>query len=959
VTTPPPFRQVAPDDPLPLKPGPPVGGLWWLRSRRLSPHKLPAPLLVAAVIALILVLGSWGFDSLALRPHLGIPTSIYRATKLLTLDMGPAAGGSGAPRATWQLWVGVLLAAALLARGVLAIWRNSLRRLATRRVLRRHVIVCGGGIHGSRLVEELAKDHDVVLVDKDPNAPRMRSAPQRNEWRLTGDCVEKETLIRAGVKRAHWVVAMLGHDYVASQVASTVRALGRDDNQILDRVHVLVQVEDPSLARFLEQKEEYDDAVDREKMQRSPIISPFSPNAIAAETLLADDWSAGDPLEENPLREVMTREAPNLLLAGDHPILGALILELVRKWRVRILRDLESAKPHKSPPVHVSVIGPAAVARTDTLLRQWHPEPDVVWIEARDVDLDAESLSGAEEWLQRPDRADHTIVACQEELDGIRLTLQLSRTLPEGVCMTRLAAQPTSDLDEQIQDRTKRRPELATTQVKSLAELASDPSRLERAHGPERLVSALKQSGCDEQRATDLSADLYDKASALDLRSDSGWRIRACERPILEALLAPVPPSAIVRAGLRVDVASAANLSEAAARLSAQDSPAAFAAWCEYARHEVDHKALAKQPVPDGAIDNLLRLRLSTLGETVDLSSFQPGPIIAEDVDAVAIFVGPSEMSTRVSSEAETLLLAALRGYGGVILASGSGSGISHVVASTARARGLSGQLFGYARANCGNPELFSMLRTVPDSPRSPAEEQLAMWTDVLSASIPVHKVRVVAFAGGQDTVDQILLARALGARVAYVDPTGESLNALDDLLPLGLGDVLELPTDPMTVHAFLQTSHLPDVELREAVACHIHNDYRRRVRGHRPPTDPALAPWNDLLPSLQVSNRAQADDIPNKLALIGKRVVPHGASLELTQEELALLAEAEHGRWNVERLSAGWRPGERDLRRGISPSLKPWHELDERTKSYDIDAVVNIGPALAEAGWGVADITN
>jgi len=121
-------------------------------------------------------------------------------------------------------------------------------------------------------------------------------------------------------------------------------------------------------------------------------------------------------------------------------------------------------------------------------------------------------------------------------------------------------------------------------------------------------------------------------------------------------------------------------------------------------------------------------------------------------------------------------------------------------------------------------------------------------------------------------------------------------------------------------------------------------------------PGDAALAPWDQLLPALQRSNLSQAGDIPNKLATIGKRLARQGAPLRLDDEQIELLAEIEHGRWNVERLRGGWQLGEREVTRLVSSYLKPWAELDDEAREFDREAVRNLAPALAEAGWGVED---
>jgi predicted AAA+ superfamily ATPase len=65
----------------------------------------------------------------------------------------------------------------------------------------------------------------------------------------------------------------------------------------------------------------------------------------------------------------------------------------------------------------------------------------------------------------------------------------------------------------------------------------------------------------------------------------------------------------------------------------------------------------------------------------------------------------------------------------------------------------------------------------------------------------------------------------------------------------------------------------------------------------------------------LQESNLAQADDIAAKLARTGCTVTTAeapGQPAALSDEEVELLAEAEHGRWNAGRLLTGWTWAER-----------------------------------------------
>jgi hypothetical protein len=63
-------------------------------------------------------------------------------------------------------------------------------------------------------------------------------------------------------------------------------------------------------------------------------------------------------------------------------------------------------------------------------------------------------------------------------------------------------------------------------------------------------------------------------------------------------------------------------------------------------------------------------------------------------------------------------------------------------------------------------------------------------------------------------------------------------------------------------------------------------------------------------------------------------------------------VAEADQGRWNVERLKAGWRPGEpKSIERQISPFLLPWAQVPEKMKHYDREAVRGYPGILRAAG--------
>jgi hypothetical protein len=118
---------------------------------------------------------------------------------------------------------------------------------------------------------------------------------------------------------------------------------------------------------------------------------------------------------------------------------------------------------------------------------------------------------------------------------------------------------------------------------------------------------------------------------------------------------------------------------------------------------------------------------------------------------------------------------------------------------------------------------------------------------------------------------------------------------------------------------------------------------------------DPALRPWLQLPDDLRESNRDQAAHVAVKLAAIGEVIGPlvdaDVAGRQFTDEQVETMARLEHDRWWAERRAAGWRAGERDPSRRLSPFLVPWEELSEDARERDRQFVRQVPRLLASVG--------
>ncbi|MFQ5866124.1 MAG: ATP-binding protein [bacterium] len=144
----------------------------------------------------------------------------------------------------------------------------------------------------------------------------------------------------------------------------------------------------------------------------------------------------------------------------------------------------------------------------------------------------------------------------------------------------------------------------------------------------------------------------------------------------------------------------------------------------------------------------------------------------------------------------------------------------------------------------------------------------------------------------------------------------------------------------------------------REVLARAIHEQYLKDHKGKKPPDDPAMALWEKLAENLKESNRLQADQIPVKLAAIGCDFTPvvgrEPALMKFKKEEIEIMAEMEHARWNSERFLDEWSLGPRNHDKKTSPYLVEWKDLPKKIKEYDRDAVRAIPKLLARVGFEV-----
>ncbi len=301
------------------------------------------------------------------------------------------------------------------------------------------------------------------------------------------------------------------------------------------------------------------------------------------------------------------------------------------------------------------------------------------------------------------------------------------------------------------------------------------------------------------------------------------------------------------------------------------------------------------------------------------------------------------------------------------VLSGGTRMGISGVAGHVAaRSRGQI-RAFGYLPSGVqADGKRFFRLQKSAGTDFTPLDP-LQGWTDLVAAGVDPRRVKLLSYAGGRISRVEYAVALALGARVGMVEsPVVPPERRFNDPLWQDHPRLTRLPLDAMTLRAFLKMDDLPLTETQkqrfEAAARMAHEDYSRSAT----PREPSLQPWDKLDENLKLSNYLQVAYWETALRDFGLGVrkltrkdtkhAPLNMSKVVGEKGILHLAEVEHGRWNVERLTRGWRHAEtKDIANKLNPCLVPWPALTNINgtdyQPYDIEAVRGLPKKLREAG--------
>ncbi|KAI7569367.1 hypothetical protein KC319_g4566 [Hortaea werneckii] len=193
------------------------------------------------------------------------------------------------------------------------------------------------------------------------------------------------------------------------------------------------------------------------------------------------------------------------------------------------------------------------------------------------------------------------------------------------------------------------------------------------------------------------------------------------------------------------------------------------------------------------------------------------------------------------------------------------------------------------------------------------------------------------------------------------------------DVAALPPEEQIQLYVDGRIFMSYLRSPKLQP-SLREKLAQGLFETYKKRresmcksdAEREALESDRSMRDWDELAPELKESTRAQADDIPRKLRAMDCFMLndtTRGAPLipvpQFSEDELDILSEMEHERFNSERLQRQWRMGPRNSKQRTTPFLVPWRDLTQEWKDVDRVMVECVPAILEKAGWRIYRMEN
>ncbi|MFN3505771.1 MAG: potassium channel family protein [Caldimicrobium sp.] len=206
------------------------------------------------------------------------------------------------------------------------LWEKKSKKKLTK--LKNHCIICGYGRIGKHIYEFIRDTLSVVIIEKNPEL--IKELKEKNVLFLEGDATSEEILLKAGIKKAKYLIASLGEDAQNVYIVLTARSLN-------PQLYIIARADNPEVEKKLYQaganRVFLPYVIGARKMALGilkpnvmdfiDITSPELQTELQIEEILVEERS---PLAEKTIRKSNIREQTKAIILAIKRHTGDLIL---------------------------------------------------------------------------------------------------------------------------------------------------------------------------------------------------------------------------------------------------------------------------------------------------------------------------------------------------------------------------------------------------------------------------------------------------------------------------------------------------------------------------------------------------------------------------------------------------------------------------------------------------------
>ncbi len=367
-------------------------GTTWRRSWR--QHRIGV-LAVLAVLALLL--GFVGY----VQADATVLDAIYGTLALLAFTFEEPSGS--VPPTLQAARFMAPAAAAFATLTVLTALLEDQWHLARARARRNHVVVCGLGRRGIRLVRSIlsaSPPGSVVAIESDHANPNIAVARSLGAIVIIGDSTDVDLLHTAGVHRASTLISVLPDDADNANIASLARTLCA---KRADPLHAFCHVADGDLIAEL-----------------TSASLPASGAGLTVEWFSIPERAARLLLRQHAdlIRRSGASRPPHIVVVGNDELAEALVITAARQWR--------SLAGAKSDPISLTVAWAGAAGWLQMLVARHPSIAELADLRHYEEDLSAANPAGARQMMRD---ATLVIVCGTSDTVSLRLGFAISRLL--------------------------------------------------------------------------------------------------------------------------------------------------------------------------------------------------------------------------------------------------------------------------------------------------------------------------------------------------------------------------------------------------------------------------------------------------------------------------------------------------------------------------------------------------